>query len=227
MQIQLFDFVETPNWDIEYPDIPPFSAGQQLELERELLGLYLSGHPLDDYDAALDVPGVDRLMDLAEAADESQTIVAAMVISVKTITTKQGKAMAFMEVEDQIERCEVVLFPEVWRRCSQHVGKGALLALRAKVQQQDEGFKLLAEDVLPLDEAALAQLARRSRAKSAPAKSYSRPERKPAPAPGEPRTAAPLRTTYRLYRGRGKPLRSAYSSKLRRRRSRIPTCLSA
>lgn len=193
LQIQLFDFVETPNWDIEYPDIPPFSAGQQLELERELLGLYLSGHPLDDYDAALDVPGVDRLMDLAEAADESQTIVAAMVISVKTITTKQGKAMAFMEVEDQIERCEVVLFPEVWRRCSQHVGKGALLALRAKVQQQDEGFKLLAEDVLPLDEAALAQLARRSRAKSAPAKSYFRPERKPAPAPGEPRTggAAP------------------------------------
>ncbi|WP_339321826.1 DNA polymerase III subunit alpha [Paenibacillus sp. FSL W8-0194] len=193
LQIQLFDFVETPNWDIEYPDIPPFSAGQQLELERELLGLYLSGHPLDDYDAALDVPGVDRLMDLAEAADESQTIVAAMVISVKTITTKQGKAMAFMEVEDQIERCEVVLFPEVWRRCSQHVGKGALLALRAKVQQQDEGFKLLAEDVLPLDEAALAQLARRSKAKSAPAKSYSRPERKPAPAPEEPRAggAAP------------------------------------
>ncbi|MGN7358154.1 DNA polymerase III subunit alpha [Paenibacillus sp. SAF-054] len=185
LQIQLFDFVETPNWDIEYPEIPAFSAGQQLELERELLGLYLSGHPLDDYDAALNAPGIDHLMDLEEAADESYTVVAAMVISVKTITTKQGKAMAFMEVEDQIERCEVVLFPEVWKRSSQHVGKGALLALRAKVQQQDEGFKLLVEDVLPLDEAALGQLVKRSKAKSAPGRSYAASARqaqgKPAP----------------------------------------------
>lgn len=207
LQIQLFDFVETPNWDIEYPDIPPFTAGQQLELERELLGLYLSGHPLDDYDAALNIPGVDRLMDLAEAADESQTIVAAMVVSVKAITTKQGKAMAFMEVEDQIERCEVVLFPEVWKRSSQHIGKGALLALRAKVQQQDEGFKLLAEDVLPLDEAALGQLAKRSRTKSAPARSYPRAERKPAPASEEQgtRSGGSAPAGPRSAAGQGKP----------------------
>ncbi|MWV44023.1 DNA polymerase III subunit alpha [Paenibacillus sp. HJL G12] len=182
LQIQLFDFVETPNWDIEYPEIPAFSAGQQLELERELLGLYLSGHPLDDYNQSVNMPGVDRLMDLAEAADESYAVVAAMVISVKTITTKQGKAMAFMEVEDQIERCEVVLFPEVWRRSSPNIEKGALLALRAKVQQQDEGFKLLAEDVLPLDDAALGQLVKRSRTKPASGRSYAKqpqPAQKP------------------------------------------------
>ncbi|MED5020641.1 DNA polymerase III subunit alpha, partial [Paenibacillus chibensis] len=181
LQIQLFDFVETPNWDIEYPEIPAFSAGAQLELERELLGLYLSGHPLDDYDEALNGPGIDHLMDLEEAADESYTVVAAMVISVKTITTKQGKAMAFMEVEDQIERCEVVLFPEVWKRSSRYIDKGALLALRAKVQQQDEGFKLLAEDVMPLDEQALAQLVKRSRTKPASGRSFARPA---APQPG-------------------------------------------
>ncbi|MGG1933138.1 DNA polymerase III subunit alpha [Paenibacillus macerans] len=160
LQIQLFDFVETPNWDIEYPDVRPFTAAQQLELERELLGLYLSGHPLDDYDELLEQEGADRLMDLAEAADESRTVVAGMVVSVKAITTKQGKAMAFMELEDQIERCEVVLFPEVWRRCSAHVSKGALLALRATVQLQDEGFKLLADEVAPLGAPALAQLRR-------------------------------------------------------------------
>ncbi|GIP56983.1 DNA polymerase III subunit alpha [Paenibacillus sp. FSL W8-0186] len=162
LQIQLFDFVETPNWNIEYPDIPPFSAGQQLDLERELLGLYLSGHPLDDYDELLDGEGIDRLMDLAESPDGSRIIVAGMVVSVKAITTKQGKAMAFMELEDQVERCEVVLFPEVWRRSGELVAKGALLALRATVQQQDEGFKLLADELAPLSAASLAQL-RRSR----------------------------------------------------------------
>ncbi|WMT39553.1 DNA polymerase III subunit alpha [Paenibacillus sp. D2_2] len=160
LQIQLFDFIETPNWYIEYPEIPKFTIGQQLELERELLGLYLSGHPLDDFDELLNEDGIDRLMDLAEAVDESETVVAGMVVSLKTIMTKQGKPMAFMELEDQIERCEVVLFPNVWRRCEPHVTKGALLALRATVQQQDEGFKLLADEVAPLSAQSLTALRR-------------------------------------------------------------------
>lgn len=151
LQIQLFDdLIEMPNWEIRYPDIPKFSIGQQLEMERELLGLYLSGHPLDDYADLLEEPGIQRLMDLGEAPDESQTVTAGMVVSIKEITTKQGKAMAFVEWEDQIERCEVVLFPEVWKRSRSFIAKGALLALRAKVQQEDEGFKLLAEEVAPL-----------------------------------------------------------------------------
>ncbi|MBQ4898543.1 DNA polymerase III subunit alpha [Paenibacillus sp. Marseille-P2973] len=206
LQIQLFDFVETPNWDIEYPDIPKFSGTQQLELERELLGLYLSGHPLDDYDELLEQEGTDRLMDLAEAPDDSKAIVAGMVVSVKAITTKQGKAMAFMELEDQIERCEVVLFPEVWRRCSPHVGKGALLALRATVQQQDEGFKLLADEVAPLSAQSLAQLkrglaARSGRAaagtppgaaaKGARSAGAAAPSAAPTPAPPAPAAAQP------------------------------------
>ncbi|OAB43869.1 DNA polymerase III subunit alpha [Paenibacillus antarcticus] len=162
LQIQMFDFVESANWDIAYPDISPYTIGQQLELERELLGLYLSGHPLDDYEDLLDqTSGVDRLMDLGELPDDTLSVVVGMVVSIKTIMTKQGKAMAFMECEDQIERCEVVLFPEVWKRSSSYIEKGALLALRAKVQQQDEGFKLLAEEVVPLDNTGLEQLVKR------------------------------------------------------------------
>ncbi|MFC7680998.1 DNA polymerase III subunit alpha [Paenibacillus sp. GCM10028914] len=167
LQIQLFDFVETTNWDIEYPDIAPYSGSQQLELERELLGMYLSGHPLDEYDQLLERVGADRLMDLTEAPDDTMVTVAGMVVSLKTITTKQGKAMAFMEWEDQVERCEVVLFPEVWKRSAHLIEKGVLLALRAKVQQQDEDFKLLAEELAPLEEEKLSQLIRRGKARSA------------------------------------------------------------
>ncbi len=160
LQIQLFDFVETPHWEIDYPEVQRLSSAEQLELERELLGLYLSGHPLDDYEQALEQEGIDKLMELEEAPDEKKTVVAGMVVSIKAITTKQGKAMAFMELEDQIERCEVVLFPEVWRRSSRHISKGALLALRATVQQQDEGFKLLADEVAPLSAQSLQELRR-------------------------------------------------------------------
>ncbi|SEL86823.1 DNA polymerase III subunit alpha [Paenibacillus sp. OK003] len=185
LQIQLFDFVETPNWEIEYPEIPPYSGSQQLELERELLGLYLSGHPLDDYEDVLESSGADRIMELTEAADDTMAVAAGMVVSVKSITTKQGKAMAFMELEDQIERCEVVLFPEVWRRSQQHVGKGELLVVRAKVQQQDEGFKLLAEEVAPLSPAALEQQLRSRERRGKPGSgSASRPAAPPRQAGG-------------------------------------------
>ncbi|MBY0012759.1 DNA polymerase III subunit alpha, partial [Paenibacillus typhae] len=198
LQIQLFDdLIETPNWEIRYPDIPRFSVTQQLELERELLGLYLSGHPLDDSAALLEEPGIQRLMDLGEAADESQTVTAGMVVSIKEITTKAGKAMAFIQWEDQIERCEVVLFPEVWKRSRSLVEKGALLALRAKVQQEDEGFKLLAEEVAPLGADALhGLLQRRSAAASRPSgpgrtASAGAPRSAPAPRGGAGGTGAP------------------------------------
>ncbi|APB71782.1 DNA polymerase III subunit alpha [Paenibacillus polymyxa] len=164
LQIDMFGFVEMPNWDIEYPNVPQFSASQQLELERELLGLYLSGHPLDDFESLLESSEADRLMELGDVPDETIVVTAGMVVSLKTITTKQGKAMAFIELEDQIERCEVVLFPEVWKRSQQWIEKGALLTLRAKMQQQDEHFKLLADETAPLAEDSLARLLQRRRA---------------------------------------------------------------
>ncbi|MFD0620299.1 DNA polymerase III subunit alpha [Paenibacillus sp. GCM10027629] len=163
LQIQLFGFIEVNNWSIEYPDIRPYTITQQLEFERELLGLYISGHPLDDHDEMLSKLELDRLMDLTEAPDESEVVVAGMVVSLKQISTKQGKMMGFMELEDRISRTEVVLFPKVWERCHDLIDKGALLAVRAKLQQQDEDFKLLADDVAPLDAGAIQALLRRRR----------------------------------------------------------------
>lgn len=168
LQIQLFNFVEVNNWTIEPPNVQPFTMAQQLELERELLGMYLSGHPLDDYAELLESSDTDRIVDLHEAPDESDCVVAGMVVSERIIMTKKGKPMAFIELEDRIERTEVVLFPEVWRRAKPLVAKGALLAVHAKVQQQDDGFKLLANEVAPLEPRAVAQLAARARGRRRP-----------------------------------------------------------
>ncbi|CAM3404405.1 DNA polymerase III subunit alpha [Saccharibacillus brassicae] len=181
-QIQMFDFVETPNWEIEYPDVRDYTSSEQLDLERDLLGLYLSGHPLDDYEPLLGEAGVQKLMELGDAPDESHAVTVGMVVSLKTITTKQGKAMAFAEIEDQIERCELVMFPEVWKRSQDVMQPGALLALRAKVQQQDEGFKLLADTVLPLGEEAVRSLLARGESRS----SSSSPSRQGQARPARP-----------------------------------------
>ncbi|QHW30637.1 DNA polymerase III subunit alpha [Paenibacillus rhizovicinus] len=150
LQIELFGFEEVQNWDVELPEVRPFTTGQLLGLERELLGMYLSGHPLDDYDEVLDGLPVDRLVDLAEAPDGAYVLVAAMLVSKKPLMTRKGQAMAFLEIEDRIMRVEAVAFPTVWKRHEQALEPGNLVLALAKLQQQDEDYKLLLEDVLPL-----------------------------------------------------------------------------
>ncbi len=150
LQIELFDFGDSPNWNVDLPEVPPLGAAQTLELERELLGLYLSGHPLDEFDAVWDELGLARLVDLAEAADGSSALTAGMIVSVKPFVTRKGQAMAFLEIEDRIMTAELVAFPSVWKAVSSFVRKGSLVLVRAKVQQGDEDYKLLADDMVPL-----------------------------------------------------------------------------
>lgn len=187
LQIQLFGFVEVNNWSIEYPDIRPYTTTQQLEFERELLGLYISGHPLDDQEELLSTLELDRFVDLTEAPDESEVTVAGMVVSVKPISTKKGQMMGFMELEDRVDRTEVVLFPKTWERYNALVEKGALLVVRAKLQQQDEGFKLLADDIAPLDAGAVQALLRRRKPQPQPRRE---PPARPAGGSATPRASA-------------------------------------
>jgi DNA polymerase-3 subunit alpha len=151
LQIELFGFEEAANWDVELPDVAPFSAAQTLELERELMGLYLSGHPLDEYDGLLERLQTDRLADLPELPDGAVVVTAGMILSVKPIVTKNGQAMAFLELEDKVTGCELVVFPAVWKTASAFVSKGSLVLVKAKLQHGDEDVKLLADEIVPLE----------------------------------------------------------------------------
>ncbi|AZN40224.1 DNA polymerase III subunit alpha [Paenibacillus albus] len=150
LQIELFGFDEVQNWDVEMPEVPAYTTGQKLSLERELLGMYLSGHPLDAYEAELAELPLDRLVDLMDVPDGAYAIVSAMVVSAKHFTTKKGQAMAFLEIEDRIMRVEAVAFPTIWKRHSAALDPGSLAIVLASVQHQEEDYKLLIEDVVPL-----------------------------------------------------------------------------
>ncbi|MFC5468883.1 DNA polymerase III subunit alpha [Cohnella suwonensis] len=151
LQIELFGLEEAPNWDVELPAVPPYDRTQMLELERELLGLYLSGHPLDAYDEEFETLKLDRLVDIAEASDGATVFTSGMIVSLKPFVTKKGQAMAFLEIEDRIMATELVAFPTTWAKAANVAKKGSLVFVRAKVQQGDEDYKLLADDILPLE----------------------------------------------------------------------------
>ncbi len=163
LQIELFDFAETPNWNVDLPAVPPYTQTQMLELERELMGLYLSGHPLDAYDEMTDELKFDRLVDIADAPDGSTVFTSGMIVSLKPFVTRKGQSMAFLEMEDRIMGAELVAFPTVWAKAASFVKKGSLVFVRAKVQQGDEDYKLLADDILPLDAPDLKMQAERLR----------------------------------------------------------------
>lgn len=163
LQIELFDFAESPNWSVDLPAVPPYSQTQMLDLERELMGLYLSGHPLDAFDDMMDELKLDRLVDIADATDGATVFTAGMIVSLKPFVTRKGQSMAFLEIEDRIMGTELVAFPTVWKNAAAFVKKGSLVFVRAKVQQGDEDYKLLADDILPLDLADLGRQVERLR----------------------------------------------------------------
>lgn len=163
LQIELFDFEESPNWIAELPEIIPYTQSQTLEFERDLMGLYLSGHPLDAYDVLAEELRLDKLVELTDAPDGATAFVAGMIVTLKSHMTKKGQPMAFLELEDRIMATELVAFPTVWSKAASFAKKGALVLVRAKVQQADEDYKLLADDILPLDAPDLKQQVERLR----------------------------------------------------------------
>jgi len=196
LQIDLFGFEEVINWEVELPDVKPFTTAQKLELERELLGLYLSGHPIDAIEEALAPHGVDRLVELADQPDGAMAVFPVMVVSVKPMTTRKGQPMAFLEVEDRIMRVEAVAFPAIWKRHADKLPKGGLALVLAAVQHQDDDFKLLLEDVVPLGgpdpdiAGQVRRLRQQARGRSARAAGGSPARAADSAAPGNPGSAA-------------------------------------
>ncbi len=160
LQLHLFGFEEEINWSIEYPDVRPLAEEDLLEAEKEYLGLYLSGHPIERFEETLRAIGATPLVELSTKRDGQTVTVGGMVRSMRHIVSRKGEPMAFVQLEDRVDEVEVVVFPSVWRTCAPYVEKGSLLAVRGKMQVEEEGVKLLADRVRPLEEIAQRRPAR-------------------------------------------------------------------
>lgn len=155
LQIQLFGLSESTNWTIEMPNIREMTRMDMLEQERELLGLYVTGHPLDQYADWYDKHDMMPIHRLHELEEGTEVVVFGMVLSVKPIVTRKGQQMGFLEVEDRVHKVEVVVFPETWKTYSAFASKGVVCAILAKLQHGDEDVKLIASQLFAMDDAAL------------------------------------------------------------------------
>ena len=159
-QLSLFDAVE----DVEIappplPDLPEFSRQDQLRMEREVTGVYITGHPLDEYEAELSKLEVNSqvLQSLSEEADGGmgwdQKLVAmgGIVAERKLKATKSGTMMAFVQLEDMYGVTEVLVFPKVYDRVGHLLSQDAAVLLTGRLSvREEESPKLLLDSVRPL-----------------------------------------------------------------------------
>lgn len=128
---------------VSYPEVPPFTRVQQLREERELLGAYLSGHPLDQYSFAMNRPGVRTIGALSVQAKDQTVKVVGMILDLKRIQTKKGDPMAFLTIEDKTAQIEVVVFPQVFAKHAELMEKERLIVLEGRLDHQDDAIKIL------------------------------------------------------------------------------------
>lgn len=128
----------------EYPEVPPFSRTQRLKEERELLGVYISGHPLDQYAHLAARPEVTAIASLGELPRDRTVKVYGMVVEERRIQTKKGDPMAFVTLEDKTAQVELVVFPQVFAKHADVLAKERIVIAEARVDHQDDSVKLIA-----------------------------------------------------------------------------------
>jgi len=176
-QINLFDLFaeEEKDTQITIPDIPEQPKLKIYQMERGATGLYLSGHPMDEYRQMAEQVGAVPLRELEEALSESDgcsssqnaasysdgSIVrlACILSTIQQRTTKKGELMAFVTVEDQTGSMELVVFPRVYQQFQPYLVKDKVVLVTGKVSMRDnEGAKVIVNELVPLNEKTVADI---------------------------------------------------------------------
>ncbi|MDO4618085.1 MAG: DNA polymerase III subunit alpha [Clostridia bacterium] len=164
-QVSLFDepVFEEDGIKVELPDIPEFSKKQLLNMEKKSAGIYLSGHPMEEYQniATKISGGINLGMILTAGNDEENTsdikdgqkvTLAGIITARKDKTTKSNKRMAFLRFEDLYGGVEILVFPKIYDELSGMLNEEAIIVVDANVSlREDEEPKLLLEKAYPIE----------------------------------------------------------------------------
>lgn len=168
-QLSLFELTgekNTVDAEPHYPQIPDFSHRELLGMEKEMLGLYVTGHPLDDYAdaisrlATLDSSAFNTLVeddpeqalqDQVLPQDGARVVMAGIVAGLKKKATRKNDLMCFLTVEDLSGQYEAIVFPKVMTDCADCLLEGNVIILGGRLSiREDEEPKLIADAIADL-----------------------------------------------------------------------------
>lgn len=164
-QISLFDFVpedQKQEFDIQMPDVGEYDLETFLSLEKEVLGVYITGHPLQEYEERwkknITAVSTDFLFDEEEkktrVEDGSQVVIGGMIVGKTIKYTKNNKVMAFLTIEDLVGTVEVIVFPKDYERYQNLMESDAKIFIKGRINAEDEkDGKLICEQIFRFDDA--------------------------------------------------------------------------
>ncbi len=162
-QMSLFDFAsedDRKNFQVRLPDVEEFSKDELLAFEKEILGIYISGHPMeacaDLWKANVTAVSTDFLVDeeteIAKVADNSRVTIGGMITGKTVKTTRNGQMMAFLTVEDMAGSVEVLVFPKDYENNREVLIEDAKIFVQGRVSiGEDPAGKLVCERIIPFD----------------------------------------------------------------------------
>ncbi|MGE3521184.1 MAG: DNA polymerase III subunit alpha, partial [Vicinamibacterales bacterium] len=155
-----------PAMHVPLPEVPPWSEAEQLAFEKETLGLYWSGHPVDRWAGELRAFGARSTGELADvpvatAAPEwgpggrkpiePDTAVGGVVGPIRQLKTRKGDRMAVFTLEDAQGGVEVIAFPETFQKFGQLIETGVMVIVRGKLERDDDSARILASEIAPIE----------------------------------------------------------------------------
>lgn len=174
-QMSLFDLDDFDDETLETPALPvlsDFDKDTKLSLEKEMLGVYLSGHPLDEYAELIEKNTSASTAELTSGGEEfrsenddesmvintsrfkdgDRVIIAGMVSGVRTMITRKSQEMARMSVEDFEGIIDVIVFPKVFEKSRNLISNDEIVGISGRISFKDESdAEILAEDIVPIE----------------------------------------------------------------------------
>ncbi len=165
-QMSLFDIVsedQKEDFEVKMPDVGEYSKEMKLAFEKEVLGIYISGHPLEEYQEMwhknITNTTADFLLDEETgemAVQDGRMATIGGIISEKKIKyTKNERVMAFLQVEDLLGSVEVIVFPGQYERFGRDIAEDNKVFIRGRVSiEEDKDGKLICEQITPFENVA-------------------------------------------------------------------------
>lgn len=162
-QMTLFDLAgeeEKQDYEIVMPEVSEYSKEQLLAFEKEVLGIYVSGHPLEEYENRIkkNVTAnsndflIDEETDKPKVIDGDFAIIGGMVTSKTIKTTRNNAMMAFIMLEDLFGVVEVIIFPKDYEKYKTMLEQDLKIFVKGKVTVEEEkAAKLICQDIIPFD----------------------------------------------------------------------------
>ena len=136
----------------EIPDIPEWPEHELLANEKEMLGFYITQHPLARFERLLNAYSTCKIPELADMADGQEVLIGGIINKVKvTVTRKKAEKMAILSLGDLSNFIEVLVFPRAYRKVPDLMKEDTLVYIHGRLNRREEEPKIIAEDIIPLE----------------------------------------------------------------------------